>query len=92
MSAANSREHHSRRRPPSPSTATAALVPVAFIFTGWMLTQGYSPVVSVATTSAVMAVTMTLSRGRLVGFKPVNSRVGVLPPSETMVIWQEDAR
>ncbi|MFJ5988135.1 hypothetical protein [Lentzea sp. NPDC092896] len=66
-------------RRPIPSNASGvAFALIAFVFTGWMLTQGYSPVVSVATASSVMVVTTTLSRGRVVGFRPV--------------IWEKDAR
>lgn len=92
MPSANSGEPHARRRSTPSSTAAVALVPVALTFTGWMLTQGYSPVVAVATTSAMMTVTMTLSRGRLIGLQPVNARTGALLSSESMVFLQEDAR
>ncbi|HEX7302171.1 hypothetical protein [Lentzea sp.] len=47
-----------------------ALTLIAFGFTGWMLTQGYTPTMSVATAGAVMAITTTLGRARIVGLRP----------------------
>ncbi|MGI5504135.1 hypothetical protein [Lentzea sp. CA-135723] len=78
MRSATSGEPRSYKRPDPPNAGAVALALIAFAFTGWMLTQGHSPAVSVATASSIMAVTMTLSRGRIVGFRPV--------------IWEKDAR
>lgn len=83
---------HSRRRCSSSATSTVLLVVTAFVFTGWMLTQGHSPVVAVSTASAVMAVTTTLSRSRLIGIRPFSARFGLLPPSDPPVIWQDNER
>ena len=83
---------HSRRRCPSSGTSTFLLVVTAFVFTGWMLDQGHSPIVAVATTGAVMTVTTTLSRSRLIGIRPFSARFGVLPPSDPPVIWQDNER
>jgi hypothetical protein len=83
---------HSRRRCSSSGPSTVLLVVTAFVFTGWMLTQGHSPVVAVATTGAVMAVTTTLSRSRLIGIRPFSARFGVLPPSDPPMIWQDTER
>ncbi|NKE55841.1 hypothetical protein FXN61_02975 [Lentzea sp. PSKA42] len=83
---------HSRRRCSASATSTVLLVVTAFAFTGWMLTQGHSPVVAVSTASAVMAVTITLSRSRLISIRPFSARFGVLPPSDPPVIWQDSER
>lgn len=77
---------HPRRRCSSSATGTVLLAVTAFLFTGWMLAQGHSPVVAVATTGAVLAVTTTLSRSR-----PFSARFGPLPPATT-VVWQDDER
>lgn len=78
MRSATNGEPRSYKRPAPSNAGAVTLALIAFAFTGWMLTQGYSPVVSVATASSIMAVTTTLSRGRIVGFRPV--------------IWEKDAR
>lgn len=78
---------HPRRRCSSSATGTVLLAVTAFLFTGWMLAQGHSPVVAVATASAVLAVTTTLSRSR-----PFSARFGPLPPAIPTVIWQDDER
>ncbi|GGU68988.1 hypothetical protein [Lentzea flava] len=79
--------HPRRKCSTSPTTSSVLLAVTAFVFTGWMLAQGHSPVVAVATTSAVLAVTTTLSRSRL-----FSARFGPLPPANPMVIWQDDER
>ncbi|MFI6098632.1 hypothetical protein ACIA8G_24005 [Lentzea sp. NPDC051213] len=78
---------HSRKRRSSSATSTVPLVMTAFLFTGWMLAHGHSPVVSVCTASAVLAVSTTLSRSR-----PFTARFGPLPPANPMVIWRDDER
>jgi hypothetical protein len=78
---------HSRRRCSSSATGAVVLAVTAFVFTGWMLAQGHSPVVAVSTASAVLVVTTTLSRSR-----PFSARFGPLPPANPMVIWQDDER
>lgn len=92
MSSPSSGAPHSRRRCSSHAPSTVLLVLIAFGFTGWMITQGHTPVAAVATSSAVMAVTITLSRSRLIGFRPFSARFGVLPPSDPPVIWQDSER
>ncbi|MEV6240052.1 hypothetical protein [Lentzea sp. NPDC051838] len=78
---------HPRRKCSTSTTSTVLLAATAFVFTGWMLAQGHSPVVAVATTSAVLAVTTTLGRSRL-----FSARFGPLPPASPMVVWQDDER
>ena len=78
---------HPRRRCSTSTTSTVLLAATAFLFTGWMLAQGHSPVVAVATTGAVLAVTTTLSRSR-----PFSARFGPLPPAAPTEIWQDDER
>ncbi|GHH36634.1 hypothetical protein [Lentzea cavernae] len=78
---------HPRRRCSTSGSSTVLLATAAFLFTGWMLANHHSPVASVATTTAVLAVTITLSRSR-----PFTARFGPLPPANPMVIWQEDER
>jgi hypothetical protein len=78
---------HPRRRCATSTTSTVLLAAAAFLFTGWMLAHGHSPVVAVSTTSAVLAVTTTLSRSRL-----FSARFGPLPPANPMVIWQDNER
>ncbi|MGW6934270.1 hypothetical protein ACWGE0_29720 [Lentzea sp. NPDC054927] len=78
---------HPRRRCSTSATSTVLLAATAFLFAGWMLAQGYSPVVAVSTTSAVLAVTTTLSRSRL-----FTARFGPLPPANQTVIWQDGER
>jgi len=77
---------HPRRRCSTSATGTVLLAPTGFLFTGWMLAHGHSPVV-VSTTAAVMAMITTLSRSRL-----FSARFGPLPPANPMVIWQDDER
>ncbi|MDX8034688.1 hypothetical protein SK803_31105 [Lentzea sp. BCCO 10_0856] len=79
--------HPRRRCSTANSTNTVLLAATAFVFTGWMLAQGHSPVVAVSTASAVLAVTTTLGRSRL-----FSARFGPLPPANPMVIWQDDER
>ena len=83
---------HPRRRCSSHGPSTVLLVLLAFAFTGWMITQGHTPFAAVATASAVMAVTTTLSRSRLISLRPFSARFGVLPPSDPPVVWQEGER
>jgi hypothetical protein len=78
---------HPRRKCSTSTTSSVLLAPTAFVFTGWMLAQGHSPVVAVATTTAVLTVTTTLSRSRL-----FSARFGPLPPANPMVIWQDEQR
>ncbi|RAS68394.1 hypothetical protein C8D87_102459 [Lentzea atacamensis] len=78
---------HPRRKCTTSTASTVLLAATAFVFTGWMLAQGHSPVVAVATTSAVLAVTTTVSRSRL-----FSARFGPLPPANPMVIWQGEER
>ena len=78
---------HPRRRCATSTTSSVLLAASAFLFTGWMLAHGHSPVVAVSTTSAVLAVTTTLSRSRL-----FTARFGPLPPADQMVIWQDNER
>lgn len=87
MTTPHSGAPHSRRRCSTSATSTVLLVVTAFLFTGWMLAQGHSPVVAVSTASAVLVVTTTLSRSR-----PFSARFGPLPPAKPMVIWQDDER
>ncbi|HEX8870217.1 MAG TPA: hypothetical protein VF821_31430 [Lentzea sp.] len=78
---------HPRRRCSTSASSTVLLAVAGFLFAGWMLAHGHSPVVAVSTTTAVMAVATTLSRSRL-----LNARFGPLPPANPVVIWQEDER
>jgi len=78
---------HSRRRTAHSCISTFLLAAASFVFTAWMLAHDHSPVVSVSTTAAVLAVTITLSRSR-----PFTARFGPLPPAGQMVIWEEDQR
>lgn len=71
---------HPRRQRPTSTASTVLLAVSAFLFTGWMLAHGHSPVVAVSTTSAVLAVTITLSRSRL------------LPQTRPVVLWQDNER
>ncbi|MCX2948194.1 hypothetical protein [Lentzea sp. NEAU-D7] len=78
---------HSRRRPATSGASTVLLTATAFVFTAWMLAHDHSPIVSVSTTAAVLAVTITLSRSR-----PFTARFGPLPPAGPVVVWEEDQR
>ncbi|WP_329788642.1 hypothetical protein V1227_29590 [Lentzea sp. DG1S-22] len=78
---------HPRRRCSPSGSSTVLLAALAFPFTGWMLGQGHSPVAAIATTSAVLAVTVALG-----GSRPLTARFGPLPPAGPMVIWQEEQR
>ncbi|MFS8098213.1 hypothetical protein LFM09_13825 [Lentzea alba] len=78
---------HPRRRCATSGTGTVMLATTAFVFTAWMLAHDHSPVVAVSTTSAVLAVTVTLGRSR-----PFSARFGPLPPGSPVVIWQDEQR
>jgi len=78
---------HPRRRCTTSASSTVLLATAAFLFAGWMLAHGHSPIVAVSTTSAVLAVATTLSRSRL-----FNTRFGPLPPAGATVFWQEYVR
>ncbi|USX50381.1 hypothetical protein [Lentzea sp. HUAS12] len=78
---------HPRRRCATSGTSTVLLAAAAFVFTAWMLAHDHSPVVSVSTTAAVLAVTITLSRSR-----PFTARFGPLPPAGPVVVWEDDQR
>ncbi|GGN04946.1 hypothetical protein GCM10011609_50200 [Lentzea pudingi] len=78
---------HPRRRCATSGTSTVLLAAASFVFTAWMLAHDHSPVVSVSTTAAVLAVTITLSRSR-----PFTARFGPLPPAGSMVVWEDDQR
>lgn len=76
---------HSRRRCSTSGASTIVLAVSAFLFTAWMLAHGHSPVAAVSTTSAVLVVTTTLSRSRLLG-----ARFGSLPSNGTVVLLQDN--
>ncbi|SEP78574.1 hypothetical protein SAMN05216188_101480 [Lentzea xinjiangensis] len=78
---------HARRRCSTSGTGIVVLAVTAFVFTGWMIAYGYSPVIAVATASALLAVTATVSRSR-----PFSARFGPLPPANPVVFWQDDQR
>ncbi|MFD5827385.1 hypothetical protein [Lentzea sp. NPDC060358] len=78
---------HPRRRCSASGTGIVLLALITFGFAAWMIARDYEPVVAIASASALLTVTTTLSRSR-----PFSARFGLLPLTGSTTVWENEQR